>query len=151
MPFILTASCSTCRDASNELSFDIKRSPWKFDRRSRSWCISVDPYRRPEHICDILIVLACLYQKLLAKNCWWPFKTWNELGDIRRGNSFHNIPTQGVNSNCNSMFESVSNSFISKEALFNFLPLTYNGEVAKLTWSWVTDIKITRHTFYRYC
>ena len=47
------------------------------------------------------------------------------------------------------MFESVSNGFCPKEAPFIFLPLTYyKGGVAKLTWSWVTDIKIPRHTFY---
>ena len=31
------------------------------------------------------------------------------------------------------MFESVLNGFRAKEAPFIFLPLTYNGEVAKLT------------------
>ena len=36
-----------------------------------------------------------------------------------------NIPTQGVKSTSNPMFESVLNGFCSKEAPFIFLPLTY--------------------------
>ena len=35
-----------------------------------SCCISADPYGRPEHIYGVFIALACLYQKLLPKNCW---------------------------------------------------------------------------------
>ena len=65
----------------------------KFDVRSRSWpdrkrscCISVDPYDRSDHIYGVLIAaLAGLYQKWLPKNCWWPFMTWNDLGDMGRG------------------------------------------------------------------
>ena len=34
---ILSASCFSCQDASNELSFDLKTSCWKFDLKSRSW------------------------------------------------------------------------------------------------------------------
>ena len=44
-----------------------------------------------------------------------------------------NIPIRGVKSTCKSMCESVSNGCRSKEATFNFIPLTYNGEVTKLT------------------
>ena len=36
--------------------------------------------------------------------------------------------TQGVGSICNPTFESISNGFLPKEAPFNFLPLTYNGD-----------------------
>ena len=62
-----------------------------------------------------------------------------------------NIRIQGVKSTCKSMFESVLNGFRLKEAPFNFLPLTHNGKVAKLTWLWVTDIKIQKLIFHRYC
>ena len=62
-----------------------------------------------------------------------------------------NIRIQGVKPPCKPMFESVSNVFCPKEAPFNFLPFTYNGEVAKLIWPSVTDIIISRWTFYRYC
>ena len=58
------------------------------------------------------------------------------------------IPIRGVKSTCKLMN---SNGFRPKEVPFNFLPLTYNGEVAKLTSLRITDIKILRLTFYRYC
>ena len=58
-----------------------------------------------------------------------------------RGVTGHNIPTQDVNSTCNQMFESVLNGLRAKEAPFIFLPLTYNGEVAKLTWPKFRDIR----------
>ena len=95
------------------------------------------------HTYGVFIALAGLYQKLLPENCWWllcpemTFTTW-------RGVTGRNISTQGVKTTCNPMFESVSNVFCPKETPFIFLPLTYNGEVAKLTWPWVTDIKIPR-------
>ena len=81
-----------------------------------------------------------------AGDLLWPkmtLATW-------RGVTGHNSRTQGANSTCNTMFESVLNGFCPKETPFIFLPLTYNGEVAKLTWPWVTDIKIPRYIFYRY-
>ena len=121
---------------------------WKFfDLRSRSWpvrkrscCISVDPCGRPEHICGVFIALALVssknYCRKTASELFWPemtFATW-------RGITGRNIPTQGVNSTWNPMFESASNGFLPKEAPFIFLPLTYNGAVAKLTWPWVTDM-----------
>ena len=31
--------------------------------------LSVDPYRRPEHIYGVSIVLTGLYEKLMPKNC----------------------------------------------------------------------------------
>ena len=67
-----------------------------------------------------------------------------------RGVIGRDIPSQGAKSTCNPMFESASNDFLPKEAPFIFLPLTYNGELEKLTWPWVTDIKIPRYTFYTY-
>ena len=62
-----------------------------------------------------------------------------------------NLLVPGVKSTCKPMFEGVSNGFRPKEATFNFPPLTYNGEVTKLTWPWVTVIKIPRYVLYRYC
>ena len=43
------------------------------------------------------------------------------------------IPIQGVKSSCNPMFESVSSGLRPKKAPFDFHPLTYNGQVAKLS------------------
>ena len=55
----------------------------------------------------------------------WPEITLATLA----GFTGRNIPNKGVKSTCNSMFESVYNSFRPEEAPkpFNFLPLTYNG------------------------
>ena len=39
-----------------------------------------------------------------------------------------------------NLFESVSHGFLSKDAPFIFLPLTYNGEVAKLSDLESTDL-----------
>ena len=58
-----------------------------------------------------------------------------------RGVTGHNIPPQGVNSTCKPVFESVSNGFLPKKSPFIFLPLTYNGEVAKLTRPRVTKFR----------
>ena len=78
----------------------------------------------------------------MPENCWWPFMTWNDLA-IWRGVTGRNIPIRGVKLPVNRCL-SVSNGFRPREAPFNFLPLTYNGEVAKLSWPWVTDIKVAR-------
>ena len=86
------------------------------------------------------------YTRKTAGDLSWPemtSATW-------RGVIGHNILTQDVNSTCKPMFESVLNGFRANEAPFIFLPLTYNWEVAKLTWPKVTDIKIPRYTFHRW-
>ena len=49
-----------------------------------------------------------------------------------RGVTGRNIPTQGVRSTCNPIFESVSNGFLPKEAPFIFLPLAYPLETPGL-------------------
>ena len=72
--------------------------------------------------------------------------TWNDLGDMSLVTTFRFRVSILPVIRCLS----VSNGFLPKEAPFIFLPLPYNGEVAKLTWPWVTDIKIPRYTFYKY-
>ena len=111
----LPASCWSCQDASNELEFDIKRSFWKLmsswpDRKS-SYCRSVDLYSHPKHIYGVFSVLSGVYQKLLPKNCWWPFMTLATW----RGVTGLNIPTQVVRSPC-KCFE----WFSSKRGAFHF-------------------------------
>ena len=90
--FILPASCSFCQDASKELWFEkVRLKIWPRSRSmSRSWrdrkrwCgISVDPYRRPEHIGGVFIALACLYQPIL-------FAKWFE-SQIRTNDSLSRI------------------------------------------------------------
>ena len=73
----------------------------------------------------------------------WGLATWRRV-------TGHNILTQVVKYTLNPIFERVLNDFRPKEAPFMFLLLTYNGEVAKLTWPWVAHIKIPRYTFHRY-
>ena len=89
--------------------------------RKRSCCISVDPYGRLEHIYGVLIALAGLYQ-ILPKNCWRPFMTWNDLGDMARGHW-----SQYSGSGCQVYqwpdVKSVLNGFLPKEAAFHFLPI----------------------------
>ena len=94
--------------------------------RNRSCCISVDLYRRPEHIYGIFIALFGLHQKLLPKNCWWPKVAWNDLSDLTRGHwlvvaifrlSGSSLP---VTRCLRESFE----WFSPKEASFIFLPLT---------------------------
>ena len=143
MALILLASCSFCQDASTEMWFDLKRSCWKLDLgqcqvkviawsekvmllTSRSISSSWPHFR-------CFIALACLYQKVLWKSCWWHFMTWSVLG-VMKGVTGHSFPIQSVNSTCNPMFESVENGFRLKQVLFSFLPLNFNGEVTKLTW-----------------
>ena len=45
--------------------------------QKRSCCISVDWYRKREHIWGVCFALTCLYLKLWPEHCWWPFMTWN--------------------------------------------------------------------------
>ena len=52
---------------------------------------------------------------IAEKNSWWPFITWNDLGDMTRGH-WSNIPIQGVKSTSNPMLE----WFSSKKGAFQF-------------------------------
>ena len=54
-----------------------------------------------------------------------------------------NILTQGVRSTCKPMFESVLIGFRRKETPFIFLPLTFNGGVAKWPdlWSPISKLR----------
>ena len=136
--FLLPASSSSRQDASNELSLDLERSCWKFDLSSRSWpdpkrscCMSVDPHRRPEHY-GVFIKLVCLTKGIAEKllvtfhDLKWPWRY--EEGSLVTILWFRvsSLPMH----RCLRVFRVV---FV-KKAPFNFLPLTYNGEVAKLTW-----------------
>ena len=155
--FKLPASYFSSWDTSNELSFDLKRSFWKFDVRLSSWpdpkkpcCISVDLYGRREHIYGVFIALAGFYQKVLSKN-WWPFMTWNDLADMARGHwlqysdSVRQVQGQSAYTRCLRGFQMV---FFQKRRLW-FSPIDFDGEVAKLTWPWIIDIKIPRYKFYQ--
>ena len=108
---------------------DLKRSSRisvSWPNLKRSSCISVDPYRPSKYIYGIFIALACLYQNLLPKNCWWPFMTCNDIGDMSRG-QWSQCSDSGCQVYLLPMLESISNGFGPKEAPFNFLPMIYNG------------------------
>ena len=89
--------------------------------------------------------LAHFYQKLLAKNVrrpddviiWSQMTFQREMMQQRTGDIKHSL--SGYDSGW------VWQMWCALEVL-HFLPLTYNGEVMKLTWPEVTDIKNPRYT-----
>ena len=93
--------------------------------------------------------LAHFYQKLLAKHVrrpddviMWPQMTFQrEMMQQRTGNIKHSL----------SDYDSgwVGQIWCILEVLI-FSPLSYNGEVTKLTWPKVTDIKNTKYTTCRH-
>ena len=94
-----------------------------------SYCISVDPYHRPEHIWCFHCFSWSL-SKVIAENGWRLSMTWNDLGDMtRRHRSQYSDSGSQVylSPDVWKCFE----WFLSKRGAF--LPLTYNGEVPKLT------------------
>ena len=58
----------------------------------------------------------------------WPFMTLATWGVV----TSRNIPIQGVNSVCNSRFDSVSNRFHPNETLFKFLPFVLKWRGRKI-------------------
>ena len=58
--------------------------------------------------------------KVIPEKLLWSSMTWNDLGDMVQGAFGHNIPTQGVNSTCNLMFESFWMVFVQKRRLSFF-------------------------------
>ena len=107
--------------------FELKRSYWKFDLRSRSWpnregscCVSVDPYRQPEHIYGVFTALDCLYKRLLPKKTAgvlsWPGVTSTTWGEV----TGRNIPIHCVKftfSRCLRVFRMI---FVQKRRLSIF-------------------------------
>ena len=88
--------------------------------------------------------LANVITEKTAGDLSWPEMT---LATWRRVTA-RNVPTQCVKCTYSPMLESVSNGFRTKQAPPIFLPLTYNGEVTKLTWPWVTAISKFRDTHF---
>ena len=84
--------------------------------------------------------------KVIAENCRWSLMTWSGLGVMRRGHW-----SQFFYSRC--QFHMYSDGweclewFSSKRDAFNFLPLTYNGEVTKMT----SISKLCLKKNYRHC
>ena len=84
--------------------------------------------------------------KVLPNNCWWPLMTWNGLVTLETwgGLTGENIMIQGVDSTCNLNFKSVSNVCLSIFSVHLY------GKAAKVTWPWVTGIKIPRYTYLHF-
>ena len=86
------------------------------------------------NISMVFIALAGLYQKLLSKKLLVTFHDLKRPWRHSEGSLVAILRLRVLSlSECDPMFESVSNGFLPKEAPFIFIPLTYNGEVAKLT------------------
>ena len=131
MTLILPASYFTSWDGSTELQLDIKMSFWKLDLRSRSWpdghdltgkchvayqSIRMVVLNTPMVFSLLELVSIKSYCRQTASDRSWlemTLATW-------RGVTDRNIPTKGVKSTCNLMFESVTNGFLPKEAPFIF-------------------------------
>ena len=106
------------------------------------------------HICMLFFIAqACLYQKLFLNNCWWPFMIWvlkwpwrHEEGLLVATFLFR------VSSLSAARYLRVFRMvFVQKRHLSIFSHwLIPNGEVTKLAWPWVIDIKFPRCKFYRY-
>ena len=131
---ILPESCFSCWDASNELWVDLKRS----------YCISFDPYRWPEHIYGVFNALSAIWSlsKVIAEKLLITFHDLKWPWRHGEGSLVAIFRLRVSSLPVTRCLRNVSNGFLPKEAPFIFLPLTYNGEVAKLTWPWVIDIKI---------
>ena len=85
-------------------------------------------------------------QKLLANDGWWPRVTSNDLSRGRQCKFLRELST-------NDLYDMISLKYASAKVNITeliFCPLTYNGEVAKMTWPEVTDIKNPRCTFCRH-
>ena len=73
----VSPSCSSRRDALNDLLFDLKRSIWNLTSgqghvvtqgsRSGSWWVSLEAHWRHEHIGALYLAIASFYRELLPK------------------------------------------------------------------------------------
>ena len=120
--------------------------------RERSCCISVDPYCRPEYIYGDFIALACLYQKVLPKKKllvtlvlhnlkWlWRHEEGSPVAIFRV-----RVPSLPVTRRLR-VFRMV---FVQKRCLSIFAHWLIMKR--SQNWSEVTDNKIPRCIFHRYC
>ena len=116
---------------------------------SRSCCISGDAPWRDEHCGTNPTSLAHFYQKLLAKNVRRPDDVimWLQMTFQREMMGREMKQRAGDIKYSLSDYDSewVGQIWCILEVP-NFSPLTYNGEVTKLTWPKVTDIKNPKYT-----
>jgi hypothetical protein len=111
----------------------------------RSCCISVDAAGRTKHNGAYFTPLSLFYPQLLIKNCRdlaWPGVTF------LRGHRTTNTPWMSRMAQINMFWLELGRfvEYSRNRKHLNFPPLTYNGEVTKLTWPQVTDMKNPRYT-----
>ena len=90
-----------------------------------SRCISVDPYRRHEHIYGVFIALAWLYPKVIAEKLLVTFHDLKWLRGHEEGQrvAIFRFRVLSLPVGCNKIVECLDlKRFRLKEASFNFLP-----------------------------
>ena len=120
--------------------------PRSRDDRNGSNCISLDLPGQDERTDTNPTSLSLFDQKLLANDGWWPRVTSNDLSRGRQCKFLRELSTT-------ALYDMIPLKYASAKVNITeliFCQLTYNGEVAKMTWPEVTDIKNPRYTFCRH-
>ena len=104
-------------------------------------CISTRQAQRHQvHVCSSFQSWAT------SKNCRWPRLATD---DLYEGHRVKFAPGSSTILKYNSIHDKMIGSDAYRRDLA-FFPLPYNGEVTKLTWPQVTEIKNPRYTFWSY-
>ena len=120
--------------------------PRSRDDWNGSYCISLDSPGQDERTETNPKSLSLFDQKLLANDGWWPRVTSNDLSRGRQCKFLRELTTT-------VLYDMIPIKYACAKVNITeliFCPLTYNGEVAKMTWPEVTDIKNPRYTFCRH-
>ena len=120
--------------------------PRSRDDRNGSYCISLESPSQDERTDTNPKSLSLFEQKLMANDGWWPRVTSNDLSRGRQCKFLRELCTT-------VLYDMIPIKYAcAKVNIMDliFCPLTYNGEVAKMTWPEVTDIKNPRYTFCRH-
>ena len=120
--------------------------PRSRDDRNGSYCISLDLPGQDERTDTNPKSLSLFDQKLLANDGWWPRLTSNDLSRGRQCKFLHELSTT-------VLYDMIPIKYACAKVNITeliFCPLTYNGEVAKMTWPEGTDINDPRYTFCRH-
>ena len=113
--------------------------PRSRDDRNGPYCISLDSPDQDERTDTNPTSLSLFDQKLLANDGWWPRVTSNDFSRGRQCKVLRELSTT-------VLYDMIPLKYACAKVNITliFCPLTYNGEVAKMTWPEVTDIKKIR-------
>ena len=120
--------------------------PRSRDDRNGSYCISLDSPGQDERTDTNPTSLSRFDQQLLANDGWWPRVTSNDLSRGRQCKFLRELSTT-------VLYDMIPLKYACAKVNITeliFCLLTYNGEVAKMTWPEVTDIKNPRYAFCRH-